>query len=143
MRLATLGDMDTLLHLETSFPEYRLGRQAFTFLLTRAHAYVVVYIADEQIVGDIIVTYRFVRLQARLYSLVVAPSHRKQGIAQALLQAGECLVKQHGCTEIVLELRQDNDSALRLYAGANYRISAQLANYYGNNMTGLQMSKNI
>jgi len=141
MRFATLDDIDTLLQLETLFPEYRLGKQAFTFLLTRAHAYVVVYLAEEQIVGDIVITYRLTRLQARLYSLVVAPSHRGQGIAHALLQAGECLVKQQGCTEITLELRQDNESALRLYTGANYRISAQLANYYGDNVMGLQMSK--
>lgn len=53
--------------------------------------------------------------------LAVAPNHRRQGRAQALLRAGEALLSQRGCPKINLQIRADNPAAQGFWAAAGYQ----------------------
>jgi len=56
-------------------------------------------------------------------NLAVAPSHRRQHIAQRLLNACESSAKQWGFSEIYLHVREDNVGARLLYEQAGYRVN--------------------
>ncbi|MBI2779202.1 MAG: GNAT family N-acetyltransferase [Gammaproteobacteria bacterium] len=56
-----------------------------------------------------------------VYSLVVDPACQGRGIARGLLEAAEQAAAAKGCITMRLEVRADNEAAIRLYCKAGYR----------------------
>jgi [ribosomal protein S18]-alanine N-acetyltransferase len=65
-------------------------------------------------------------------NLAVAPEHRRQGIAGALLEAGLTALRRRRVDEVFLEVRESNRSAQALYLGHGFRPVGQRAAYYRN-----------
>jgi predicted N-acetyltransferase YhbS len=57
---------------------------------------------------------------ARLIALVVAVSHRRRGVARALVEAAEAEARQLGCSRIVLTSADRRSDAHAFYIAAGY-----------------------
>ncbi|KKJ75652.1 acetyltransferase [Kiloniella litopenaei] len=62
-----------------------------------------------------------------IYSVVVAPSHRRQGIASKLLALAEQELISLGCTKLNLQVRDGNEGAVKLYESLGYRIEPRVS----------------
>ena len=143
IRPAIETDIPALVALEQSFPEEdRFPIRTWRRLL-RGQSMAYVAVSDDEICGAAVYLYRTGTKVARLYSLTVSPSHRGQGIAAALLAAGEADARARGCDRIRLEVRQSNVTAIRLYERHDFRVMAQIPSYYPDGETAARMEKPI
>jgi len=53
--------------------------------------------------------------------LGVAPAHRRKGLAKALMQKGEYLLREAGCPKLNLQVREGNQAALAFYKSLGYQ----------------------
>lgn len=103
--------------------------------------------ADNRIVlvdGDdvhAVITVQHVGEVAELNRIIVAPQSRGQGRAAALLTVGIAAVTELGCTELLLEVRHDNEAALRLYRGHGFAEIARRTGYYGRGVDAVIMRR--
>lgn len=67
-----------------------------------------------------------------ILNLAVDPPWRRQGIAQALLQAGLAALRRRGTDEVYLEVRVSNDAAQALYRQADFTAVGRRRGYYRN-----------
>ena len=143
IRPAIETDIPALVALEQSFPEEdRFPIRTWRRLL-RGQSMAYVAVSDDEICGAAVYLYRTGTKVARLYSLTVSPSHRGQGIAAALMAAGEADARGRGCDRIRLEVRQSNATAIRLYERHDFRVMAQIPSYYPDGETAARMEKPI
>lgn len=61
---------------------------------------------------------------AHIFLLYVAPEHRRQGIATALMQEAETWAKQRGDRQIGLQVFQSNQAALNLYSSLEFQTQS-------------------
>ena len=57
-----------------------------------------------------------------LSDLAVSPSHRKRGLATALVRRCEDLALGWGYDKLYIKVRRDNESARRLYGRMGYAV---------------------
>jgi [ribosomal protein S18]-alanine N-acetyltransferase len=143
IRRATLKDMGVLLELEQLFPGDRIKKSSFRHFLTRAKADVWLVEENRVVLGDAVVLYRQGSRNARLYSIVVSPKARGKGIGAKLLAHCEKAAKARGCSTLRLEVRKDNDVAIRLYRTKGYDLIGEKSAYYEDGGTALQMQKRL
>ena len=138
VREAINDDLPALLALETSCfdADQRWGLAAWQGelrsggLVLVAETYDIVAAASFQI-GD---------ATAELYRVMTAPQFRGLGLATLLLARGFAWASQSGATEMLLEVRQDNQ-ARSLYADAGFAPFYERTNYYGPGQHALVMRK--
>ena len=143
IRAATAADIDGILALEQLFPSDRLSRPALRRFLRVHSARVWVAMNVKTVVGDVILLLRSGADYGRLYSLVVAPTARGQGLGDRLIAAAERAAKAEGRSRLRLEVRRDNAAAQALYAKRGYRQVAALADYYEDGADGLRLEKTL
>lgn len=68
---------------------------------------------------------------ADLLRLLVAPEHRRRGVAVQLVRAGLDAVRHAGATRVLLEVEITNDPAIRLYQRVGFEQLAARQDYYG------------
>jgi [ribosomal protein S18]-alanine N-acetyltransferase len=68
---------------------------------------------------------------ADLHRLVVAPRHRRTGVARRLLTAGLVSVAHLGARSVLLEVGFTNEPAIALYQNFGFEQLAARENYYG------------
>jgi ribosomal-protein-alanine N-acetyltransferase len=68
--------------------------------------------------------------QADVVTLAVAPGHWGRGTGTALLTALTDEAARRGCTEVLLEVREDNPRARRLYRGQGFTEIGIRHGYY-------------
>ena len=68
--------------------------------------------------------------EGEILNIAVAPENRRQGIAAALLAAGQCKLKDRGVESVFLEVRASNDPALELYLAQGFRPVGRRRDYY-------------
>lgn len=141
IRRAAVTDLPALLELEQLFPGDRLDRRGFRHLLLRAHADLWVAVTDGVLLGSAVVLYRRNAPSARLYSLVVAPSARRRGVARRLVRALERASAKRGVRRIHLEVRCDNAAAIRLYPKLGYRPAGRLPRFYEDGQDALRFER--
>lgn len=144
IRPGRTGDIPALLALEAAcFDSDRLSRRSFNHMLTRAKA--ALYVAEDAdgLAGYGLVLFHAGTALARLYSMAVAPRARGQGLARRLLAHAETEAKSHDCIALRLEVRADNEAAIRLYESAGYRRLAPLPGYYDDDGDGWRYQKPI
>ncbi|MGY3452308.1 N-acetyltransferase family protein [Bradyrhizobium sp. USDA 4353] len=66
--------------------------------------------------------------RAEIAKMMTRVSHRKRGIATALLRAAEVLARQHGRTMLVLDTAEDGGAA-GLYEGLGFQLSGIIPDY--------------
>ncbi len=144
LREATLEDLDVLVRLEEkAFDTDRISRRSFRRFLQNDTDYLLVADTGDGIVGYILLLkHRGTRL-ARLYSICVDHVARGQRIAEALMRAGEEAVRERGCAYLRLEVRRDNEPAIRLYRKLGYRLFGTIPHYYEDDQEALRFEKRI
>ena len=115
IRPATAGDLDAVECVERrSFPEGEaFTRRQLRYLLTHAQGASYAATRDGAVVGYISLLMRRTAQNLRIYSVAVDPAARGCGAGQALLDAAIALARRLGLREVTLEVRTDNDSAIR------------------------------
>ena len=143
IRPALVSDIGGMIALESLFPSDQLGRVAFRRFLRVPGARVWVAVIGPKVVGDVILLLRRGADFGRVYSLVVAPEARGQGLGGRLIAAAERAARAEGRHRLRLEVRRDNKAAQALYAKRGYREVAVLDVYYEDGADGLRLEKTL
>jgi ribosomal protein S18 acetylase RimI-like enzyme len=163
------SDIDRLLALEeTAFAGDRLSRRSFRNLLRAGSAALVVAEAqprawrdgegasqldfgfqriepseERTILGYALVLFRERAKSARLYSIAVADGAKGKGVARALLSAAEDAARARGASTLRLEVRADNQPALKLYERQGYRPFDRLEGYYEDGEAAVRLERSL
>ncbi|MGO8866360.1 MAG: GNAT family N-acetyltransferase [Alphaproteobacteria bacterium] len=144
IRRATVADIPALVALENrTFSGDWLSPRSFRHLILRGHAATLVEERQGEIRGYAVVFFRRTSGTARLYSFAVAPEHRGQGLAAALLAATERAALAHACSTMRLEVRKDNPRAQAIYHKAGYSTFGSYAAYYDDDTDAVRMEKRL
>lgn len=131
IRCAVAADLDALIELEQrSFSSDRLSRRQLSYHIRNQSAAFLVASQDRVLLGDTLVFFRRHSQVARLYSLVIAEQARGHGLGRELLAAAERIAGERGCLEMRLEVRSDNQQAIKLYEKAGYTLRDVRPGYY-------------
>lgn len=76
-----------------------------------------------------------------LLNLAVAPGHRRNGLARALLEELLREAAKLNCREALLEVRRSNDAARALYEQFGFTAAGVRARYYPNGEDAILYSK--
>ena len=142
---ATIKLLDKLYQIEEQcFDQEAFTKRQIAYLLTDYNTIALVAKANGDIVGFIIVQVEIENdtLFGHIITVNVAPSYRRKGIARKLLEEIEDIFKQKGIGECHLEVREDNNAALKLYQSLGYQKIGKLERYYGKTH-GLYLKKNL
>ena len=142
---ATIKLLDKLYQIEEQcFDQEAFTKRQIAYLLTDYNTIALVAKANGDIVGFIIVQVEIENdtLFGHIITVNVAPSYRRKGIARKLLEEIEDIFKQKGISECHLEVREDNNAALKLYQSLGYQKIGKLERYYGKTH-GLYLKKNL
>lgn len=88
-------------------------------------------------------TYQLVADTADMHRILVAKKYRGQGLAAALITPGLTWAKHNGATRMMLEVRTDNEFAIRLYRRFGFVDIATRPNYYGPGLDALVMTRGL
>lgn len=144
LRRAAPADLDALIALENaSFAYDRMSARQFRRHLQSSTAAVLVAEDANGLLGSAVVFFRAGTAPARLYSLATAAAARGRGIGKALLFAAESTARQRGSARLRLEVRRDNDAAMRLYEAQGYRRIAALDDYYDDGAAAWRYEKSL
>jgi ribosomal-protein-alanine acetyltransferase len=137
-------NIEDLLAIENRcFESDRISRRSFRYLITRGHARTLVAKSGGRILGYVIVLFSRGTTMARVYSLAVDPDARGQGIGRMLVEAAENAAKSNACSEIRLEVRKDNATAIALYQTLKFKPFGVLSEYYEDHQDALRFHKSI
>ncbi|UCG63210.1 MAG: GNAT family N-acetyltransferase/peptidase C39 family protein [Candidatus Zixiibacteriota bacterium] len=144
IRPATEYDLPVLVYLEqVAFETDRFTKDQLEYLLTRSRATTFVLEHGSAVVGAACVLWRKERKLARLYNLAVDRAFRGKGYGDRLLRECELESARRECDRITLEVRQDNETAIRFYEKHGYEGIRNLPDYYSDGMAGLKMAKKV
>lgn len=74
---------------------------------------------------------------ADVQTVAVAPSHQGRGLARTMLEQLVSQAEVHGVTHTLLEVREDNESALRLYGRMGFEQISRRPGYYADGTDAL------
>lgn len=140
---ARAADADALWALEQQFPGDRLSRRALVRLLRVDSARVLVARRADGLAGAVILLLRRNSRVARIYSVVVDPAARGQGLGAALVAAAERCARAEQKKVVRLEVRVDNRVARALYARLGYQEERFLPAYYDDGGDGFRLHKSL
>lgn len=142
---ASIRLLDRLCEIE----EQCFDREAFTkrqiaYLLADYNTIALVAKVNCDIAGFIIAQVEIEddTLYGHIITINVAPSYRRKGIAGKMLKETEEILKQKSMRECRLEVREDNNAALKLYQKSGYQKIGRLEKYYGKKH-GLYLKKDL
>jgi [ribosomal protein S18]-alanine N-acetyltransferase len=141
IRPARASDIDGILALETLFPSDRLSRLALRRFMRSENAWLWVAVSQGCVVGDVILLLRRGSSAGRVYSVVVSPAARGQGLGHRLIALAERTARAQGRTRLRLEVRTHNRAARALYQSRGYQLLASLPGYYEDGSDGLRLEK--
>lgn len=136
IRMATLENLDELAALEMacfSVPwskksfEAELKGNQFSRILMVPHSE---YGLEVQVIGYICVWMVFEEI--RFLNLAIHPEFRRRGLATQLIGEAIRLGREEGCCRGMLEVRESNHAAKKLYESFNFQAYATRKSYYTN-----------
>ncbi len=135
-----LADLTAIMELEAA--GFEVGEQwsvqSWTQELeTRGHCVLTRLDPDARVVGA--AAFNQVAGTADLLRVVVHPEARGQGIGGSLLRAGMEWAAALGAQQMLLEVRPDNEAALRLYQRHGFAPVTTRRDYYGPDRHALVM----
>ena len=143
-RKATIDDIDALVAIEEAcFDSDRISRRSFRTLIDRPTARTIVAELDGSIIGYAMILFRKGTALARLYSLAVKPGGKIKGVGSQLLDAAEQAAFDEGRVYMRLEVREDNERAIKLYERFHYRPIGRYLDYYADHMPALRYEKTL
>ena len=142
---ANIRLLDKLYQIEEQcFDQEAFTKRQIAYLLTDYNTIGLVAKANNDIAGFIIAQVEIENeiLFGHIITVNVSPPYRRKGIAKKLFQEIESILKQKGITECHIEVREDNNPAIKLYEKLNYQKIGKLEKYYGNKH-GLYLKKKL
>ncbi|KGA18513.1 hypothetical protein GM51_8195 [freshwater metagenome] len=100
-----------------------------------------VAILDSEIVGY--ASFRYVGKQGDVNTVAVASDQQGKGIGTALMDWLESQATLRNVREIFLEVRSDNEAAIKMYDARGYERIDIRRNYYGNTIDANIMRKRV
>lgn len=100
-----------------------------------------VAILDSQLVGY--ASFRYVGKQGDVNTVAVASDQQGKGIGTALMDWLESQAALRNVREIFLEVRSDNEAAIKMYDARGYERIDIRRNYYGNTIDANIMRKKV
>ena len=144
IRPATLTDLDSLAGIEQRcFETDRITRRQWRYMLTKAHADILIAEDAEGMQGYVLVLYNGATSVARLYSIAIDSRARGTGLSKQLVQAAELAAREQARAYMRLEIRQDNTASLRLFESLGYRRFGELDDYYEDHMQAVRFQKSL
>ncbi len=117
---------------EQCFNEEAFTKRQIAYLLTDYNTIALVAKVNNEVTGFVIIQIELDNNEfGHIVTLNIAPSFRHKGIATKLMQEIELLLKQRGVSECHLEVREDNNAAIKLYQKLGYQTMGKLDRYYG------------
>jgi ribosomal protein S18 acetylase RimI-like enzyme len=139
VRVAAAGDIERLLQLEACcFAGDRLSRRSFRRLLATDTS---ATLLSEQ--GYLMLLFRRGSMVARIYSVAVDPRARGRGLGRTLVEQAELVALGRQRNSMQLEVRVDNEPAIRLYESLEYRPVARVESYYQDGCAALRYRKSL
>jgi [ribosomal protein S18]-alanine N-acetyltransferase len=132
IRRATLADVDAIMGIESLSFSTPWPRSAFVGEI-KAHSWSHVFVAElgDTIVGFMI--YWTVVGEIHLLNLAVHPSMRTKGIGTLMVERLIANAREQAQQEIILERRESNHTARRLYERFGFRNVTRRKGYYADN----------
>lgn len=127
LRPADVSDAVALARVHAAAFDTPWPPEAFAKLLKSPGAFALAAV-DAAPVGLILM--RAFAGEAEVLTLAVEPSHRRLGVARALLQAGAAQARAMGAEALFLEVAADNAAAIALYREAGFEAVGHRAGYY-------------
>ncbi|WP_323761236.1 GNAT family N-acetyltransferase [Maricaulis sp.] len=144
IREAGRQDLDRIDRIEAeSFDADRFARRNLSRMLAGGRTRFLLAEAAEGLGGYIAVSFRNGSHIARIYSLAVAPGARRQGVAEALLDAAGAFAAKRNCRALRLEVRASNRPAVKLYEGRGFRLHDKRIAYYEDGETALVLEASV
>jgi ribosomal-protein-alanine N-acetyltransferase len=97
-------------------------------MFERYPVYFLVSFQGDEMTG--FVSGRRVANEAEILNLAVSPKARRQGVGRSLVQALLEVFAHEGATQIFLEVRESNASAITFYQGLGFRQVGRRVGYY-------------
>ncbi|BAB59156.1 N-terminal acetyltransferase complex subunit [ARD1] [Thermoplasma volcanium GSS1] len=97
-----------------------------------------VYTVAGSVVGFIVGS-KYSRTEARILLFAVDERFRRMGVGSALMDAFLSLCREQNMLSVRLEVRTDNDEAIRFYKKYGFVITAMLPNYYSDSSNAYTM----
>jgi len=127
LRPADVSDAVALARAHASAFDAPWPPEAFIELLNSPGAFAVAAV-DHALAGLILM--RAIAGEAEVLTLAVEPSHRRRGLARALLQTGLAMARTAGAEAAFLEVAADNPAAIALYREAGFAETGRRGGYY-------------
>jgi len=127
LRAADASDALALAKAHASAFEAPWPPEAFSALMGTPGVFALAAV-DNAPVGLILM--RAIAGEAEVLTLAVEPSHRRQGVARALLEAALDLAAAAEAETCFLEVAADNAAALALYRAAGFEQAGHRGGYY-------------
>ncbi len=139
IRTAARADLDALLALEQRCYSFPWSRQQFVDEFDHRAAALDVALIDEQIVGYLCSWLICGELQ--IQNLVTSPHYRRRGIGQTLLEYVIERSQQQEMISAWLEVREDNQAAIKLYLTCGFEVVGRRKKYYQDGEDALLLSR--
>jgi ribosomal-protein-alanine N-acetyltransferase len=127
LRAADASDALALAKAHAAAFESPWPPEAFTALMDAPGVFALTAV-DGAPVGLILM--RAIAGEAEILTLAVEPSHRRRGVARALVRGGLAQAAAMGADEAFLEVAADNPGALALYREEGFEQAGHRAGYY-------------
>ncbi|MBK7405317.1 MAG: GNAT family N-acetyltransferase [Phycisphaerales bacterium] len=142
IRSATVEDLDALVGLEHDCfdrPEERFTRRQIRALVQNPRARVLLAESGGTVAGWAVGLIRQHRrwTSGRIYAVGVHNQARGRGIGRRLTEHLLEVFRERGIERVYLEVREDNDTALGLYAALGFQPIRRLPAYYGPGVDGV------
>lgn len=122
-----MDDLDAIMAIEPSIYPYPWTRGNFSDSLNSGYS-AWVLLEQEKIIGYALLM--MVLDEAHLLNLSIAKSYQKQGLGRLLLEHMLKIAKNHHATNMFLEVRPSNTSAITLYENIGFNEMAIRRGYY-------------
>lgn len=143
---AKLGDLDVLHRIEREcFTSEAFTKEHIAYLLESPNAVSLIAKANHEIIGFIVGMIENIGrvTVGHVYTVDVAPKHRRIGVGLRLLDELEHVFHEKGVKTSYLEVRIDNKAARELYRKKGYVELEPLENFYAKGRHGLRMKKEL
>jgi ribosomal-protein-alanine N-acetyltransferase len=128
LRTLELSDLDAIETIERSAYRTPWSRSMFASELAKPRSMSIAALDDGQLVGYLVIS-RYVDAW-HVMNVAVAPSHRRQGIATAMLERLFESTRRDTGRGYTLEVRVSNRDAIRLYERLGFEIRGKRRGYY-------------
>jgi len=143
IKQAEFGDLASIVRIEKqSFDHDAWDRELFLGYLARSDRSVFLVAAiGRKVVGYALAFHSPTR--AELHSIAVAPGARGRGIAAALLRRVFALLRRRGFETVSLNVRLENEAAVRLYRKLGFRRVRRVDGYYEDGAPAWRMRRSV